>query len=200
MSPRLFASLLFGLTLLVAGCGGDSGRDEAIAELQGAGWSVEEATCYVDATIEAIGPDALSSSADLSPEHLDTLYQVSSGCRLTADEPLQLDESIGFGELTERDLNDALTEMTDEELIAWAALYGFDAGPLAADVAELRDQALDDLTITRGFELTEAQCIIDFLFRRFGKAGLDLGAVPTAEVAGAEADAIDTCAPHRADG
>ncbi|MDH3706969.1 MAG: hypothetical protein OES57_12940 [Acidimicrobiia bacterium] len=190
-------ALALGLAVVVAACGGDGGREQAIAELVAAGWSDGEATCYVDATIDLAGAEALDPGAELSSEHLDTLYEVASRCRLTADEPLELGQSIGFGELTERDLNDALSEMTDDELIEWASLYGFDAGPLAADIAELRDRALDDLTITRGFELVEAQCIIDFLYRRLGKVGLDLGAAPTAEVAATEGEAIAACAPGR---
>lgn len=197
MSKTALGLLLGALALVVTACGGAGAREQAIADLRGAGWSEQEATCYVDATIETVGVEALDPTAELSPERLDAMYAVTSRCRLAPEDPLELDESIGYGELTERDLNNSLSEMTEEELIEWASLYGFDAGPLSADVADLRDDALDDLIITRHFELVEAQCIVDFLYRRLGKAGLDLGAAPTAEVVATEAEAIAACAPGR---
>ena len=84
MTIRRFAALALALVVGLTACGGDGGREQAIADLVAAGWSEAEATCYVDATIEVAGTDALDPGADLTPERLDALYQVASTCRLTA--------------------------------------------------------------------------------------------------------------------
>lgn len=191
MSVR--ALVLLAALLVIPACGGESTRDVALAELRSAGWDESEAVCYVDGVIEELGADALSAEAEMSPEMLDGLYRVSTGCRLNDDDPLRIDGPIGFGELTERDLNNDVDAMTEEEIVAWAEQYGLDAGPLAADVASLRRDALDALTVTRGHSLAEARCIVDWLYEELGKQGLDLLSAPTPEVAAAETAAIEEC-------
>ncbi len=180
--------------MVLSGCGDDDGlRGRSLAELVDAGWSVTEATCFVDAALESVGPTAFDAEAELSPEQLDAIYAVSKSCRVGGDEDLALNDPIGYGEITEQDLNDAPSELSEAELLEWADKWDLDAGPAGADPATLRREAIEDLTVSRGFTVGEAECIADSMMNAVGPRGLDFKSVPAADVVDAERAAIAAC-------
>ena len=195
MPSRYIAAVVVGLWLVLSACSDGGSHREAVAELRAAGWSSDAAECFVNAAVDAGGVDAVTPGAELTPERLDALYRATGTCRESDDQVIELARPSGSGLLTERQLEAALVAMTDEELVEWARLFGFEADEAGAAVDVRRDDALRELTVVRGFDLQEARCIIDELERSIGRPGRDPDGAPSVAERRAEAEAVVVCAP-----
>ncbi len=177
--------LLAAPVAFAAACGGASG--ESISS----GLPEDQAACFDAAMIEQLGPDALSG--ELTSERLAAMFEATSACRLRGASRITVTERIGFGELEEQDLNNAIEAMSIDEVADQADRVGKNGGYLTEEESDLRREALDDLILGSQFTLDEAQCIVDYMFEALGKRGLNFATTVDAEVVAADTDARTAC-------
>jgi hypothetical protein len=91
---KFLAGLLF-LGVVLAGCSDDSAnRDEAVEAAEAAGFTREQAECFVDGIIDEFGDDRLEELGDPNAEPEDITPEEGQKITEIAGECLGLDEEL----------------------------------------------------------------------------------------------------------